>query len=417
MNIYRDTLTIVLLATVLFSTSCNMASNEKASPLYRVMLDEQIPEKGIDNLFDKLQISKIAPLETTENSTINVISDVKSVNDKIYVLDKRQQTLFIFDVQGEFLRKLSKQGRGPSEYIGIEHYDVNENGDIIVVDLRGGGKIISYDANCNPKTNFSIDSHVTNIAFLDDSTICVSSEAKANDQPTVNLYDLNGKSLTCGVVMPNEYNTIIASHYDGVAIFKNSNSQLSFKPSFSNKLYEISREDMTCLGDIKLLDRTNLEDAMYSNVAQMADIETGGFDYLNTKYNTILTRGTGYIENDDFILSLVEYKSPIDTYKYLYYDKNTKKSSIHIANKVSRNAPFYELIYNDKRDYSLLDMVNLHAVSGNQFVSKIYPANIAQILEKPLPTGAAHNVKAVYNKLKTTQITENDNPILIFFRK
>ena len=67
-------------------------------------------------LDDKL--NKHIVLETTPESTIGTIDKLIVRENKIYIMDKEiTKSLFVFSIEGKFLYKINRAGRGPGEYI------------------------------------------------------------------------------------------------------------------------------------------------------------------------------------------------------------------------------------------------------------------------------------------------------------
>ena len=84
------------------------------------------------------------PLETTDNSLIGGIHKMLVYKNHIYILEKRYtQVLFVFDKQGNFIRKIGNRGGGTGEYYQIHDFTINPDNDeiIIVADY----KILFFD--------------------------------------------------------------------------------------------------------------------------------------------------------------------------------------------------------------------------------------------------------------------------------
>lgn len=90
----------------------------------------------------------IIPLETLDSSLISSTDKIIQHHDKIFILDKTQQILFIFNETGKFLWKLDKAGRGPTEYLGIEDIVINPETENIEI-ISSPGQYIIYDPNGN----------------------------------------------------------------------------------------------------------------------------------------------------------------------------------------------------------------------------------------------------------------------------
>lgn len=67
------------------------------------------------------------PLETKDNSLIGNIKKGIVKNEFIFILDNMLQSLYSFDIKGNFLGKIGKRGQGPNEYIEIRDFDVTDS--------------------------------------------------------------------------------------------------------------------------------------------------------------------------------------------------------------------------------------------------------------------------------------------------
>lgn len=77
----------------------------------------------------------VLPLEYNEASMLGEVVKLKIHDDKIYVQDKHKSSLSVFDITGRFLNQIGRQGRGPTEYINIRDFDVNEStGHVLIYD-------------------------------------------------------------------------------------------------------------------------------------------------------------------------------------------------------------------------------------------------------------------------------------------
>lgn len=66
---------------------------------------------------------KIIPLETRDSVLIGAIDKAIVYQDRLYVGDfSKTNAVYIFDMQGKFCHKISRQGRGPEEYLRL--YDM-----------------------------------------------------------------------------------------------------------------------------------------------------------------------------------------------------------------------------------------------------------------------------------------------------
>ncbi|MGY6560157.1 MAG: 6-bladed beta-propeller, partial [Nitritalea sp.] len=93
---------------------------------------------------EKVSEHFVVPLETTDASLIGKLDKAIRHEDKIFVLDSDlAKTVFCFDLDGKFLFKLGRLGKGPGEYRELRdivlYPSTNEIG------VLDGDKIIWYN--------------------------------------------------------------------------------------------------------------------------------------------------------------------------------------------------------------------------------------------------------------------------------
>ena len=134
-----------LLLSLLFS--CNSTSNYSQTienkNLFVVDIDKA-EKKDLLYLSTLFKNVKCIPLETTDNSLVGAISKILVYKGYIYVLDHSiAKSLFVFDNDGRFIRKIGSRGRGPGEYNEINDFTIDyDHGNIIITDY---GKLLIYD--------------------------------------------------------------------------------------------------------------------------------------------------------------------------------------------------------------------------------------------------------------------------------
>lgn len=93
------------------------------------------PVFDITDLIDSIRYVK---LELTEKSLIGDLTKIIIYEDKIYVLDTKTSSLFIFAMDGKYLSKIHHVGPGPEEYIQLDFFTIDkEQRQIILTDLVG----------------------------------------------------------------------------------------------------------------------------------------------------------------------------------------------------------------------------------------------------------------------------------------
>lgn len=62
---------------------------------------------------------KVVELETTDESILSYIAQVCIVGDTLFIFDRNQNSVFIFDTDGNYINKINDIGEGPMEYIRL----------------------------------------------------------------------------------------------------------------------------------------------------------------------------------------------------------------------------------------------------------------------------------------------------------
>jgi hypothetical protein len=114
---------IIIILSV--SLGCNSNTDETDS------IDLLSNAETITNLSQIASVVEYVPLQTSENSLISYIHDIKTDETRIYIFILG--TILCFDKNGQFLFKLEKEGRGPEEYTYIYDWDVSPENDLLLL--------------------------------------------------------------------------------------------------------------------------------------------------------------------------------------------------------------------------------------------------------------------------------------------
>lgn len=118
-------ITIIFIVSLCYLLGCKHIDKEEISE--SIVLD--FSQVEIDDKFllsDIFKSIKAIPLETNDSCLISDIARVRFIDNKFFILDSRQNIIFIFDSNGRYLNKINKKGEGPQEYINIQGFDVDE---------------------------------------------------------------------------------------------------------------------------------------------------------------------------------------------------------------------------------------------------------------------------------------------------
>lgn len=123
------------------NTSINYLSTVSIKKTAPISFDVGITDSNLIAVFDS---TTIIELKAPEEYLIGKISDVFIHNNKLIIVDKfKGKSIFVFNLNGEFLYKIGNIGKGPGEYTSINSVGVFQ--DFITVLDRISWKFIIYN--------------------------------------------------------------------------------------------------------------------------------------------------------------------------------------------------------------------------------------------------------------------------------
>lgn len=135
---------IVFLLYILILVICCKDHNEGNANIYTITAD--IDQENRISLFDIAAKVRLIPLETNDESLIAHITKIIIDRNKIYIYDRTQNEIFLFDKNGKFLSKINQKGRGPNEYMAITDLRINPFSKQLEV-LDPWGKLLTFNLN------------------------------------------------------------------------------------------------------------------------------------------------------------------------------------------------------------------------------------------------------------------------------
>lgn len=126
---------LIIILCVLYSCGKNKNSsqNQDCNTINEIVISNESSNEIKASSF--IENYKIIQLATSSDNLIFQISKVQYFNEKIYILDKPGNCIYIFNKDGSFLKKLNKAGLGPGEYIQITDFYIDEDNLLHVMDF------------------------------------------------------------------------------------------------------------------------------------------------------------------------------------------------------------------------------------------------------------------------------------------
>ena len=187
------------------------------------------PSAQISNLSDIADDVEYIPFQTSEESLIRYISEMRITDKNIYIYTPPQ--ILCFDNKGNYKYKLNKPGNGPEEYASIYDWDISPENNQLFILTRG--KLMIYNETVNGfvySKNLNLTAQPSNVDLCpDQKSILFSFGSTYGNEPfRFVLLNMNGDTLK---VIPNHYNYVKNTKM----MFISKAENIHF--SFDNSLY------------------------------------------------------------------------------------------------------------------------------------------------------------------------------------
>ncbi len=193
---------------------------------------------------DVFKNATLIQLDTTTEALYGEISSFKIVRDTIYIFDRQiSKSLYIFSLNGSFIRKISRIGRGPGEYIHPVDFDIREsNGEILILDWTSK-KLLTYDKKGNFKTDIKLHGRFTSFSVFEDKVYCLNSFPLKLEDQMLQCYSLSGKHNFSALKAKSVPVDKLIFRY-GSNFYKN-NDQIRFIVSEKNIVYSFKNDTIS----------------------------------------------------------------------------------------------------------------------------------------------------------------------------
>lgn len=177
---------LTLFLPVFILSSCAEKQDKVADNL-EVIHVSPYDETQKHNFYEFFDQSKLVPLETSQESLIASIDRIIYYGGKIYILDKRGNSIFIFHEDGRFANKIYTRGRGPGEYEGLADFTIDEANNRLIVNSHRPYKLLYYDLEGKFISDKTLETYYRNIGISDNQLIMVKDTYDTHELTTENL--------------------------------------------------------------------------------------------------------------------------------------------------------------------------------------------------------------------------------------
>ena len=341
-------------------------------------------------------------LETNDNCIIGSVDDIQAYDGFLYILDQNKaKRLFVFDMEGRFVRNIGNVGSGPGEYNEIRDFTLDTKNNIIFL-CDYGNRIHKYRLDGTYIQTITIylpDTDSERIQFYNGS-LYLSSILWKKTENSYLLQEVdpsNGKIISSSI--PLEYNkgwTGLLYNKHSRIFMSRANNPPRYNKIFMDYIVSIGKEITPYIKFISrhLTTEKDMEDF------QGKDREP--FNFSNLLNSSKISNVNCFVENGDFILFRIGTSFSfsvllIKKTKEVKLSDNLKNDLIY--KKYERGVIEGRFMFSDaKGAYELLDTQNGHVL--DEFQSAIKNNEIVPNLDK-------------LEQLK--KLNEESNPIIFLY--
>lgn len=249
-----------------FLLVCSCSVSDKQNCEIEIPTEESKKEILLSSFIDDY---KVIPLETKEECLIAQVDKVRIGKDEVLILDRVNNAIFAFGLDGKFHKSLFKIGNGPGEYIQLMDFDIH--GDTLFALDYGRQCVLKYDKNFNYIDKFNYEFFSVKIAVDEISVYLYNLKSKDEGDYKCSVFDKNGNKVADEFVRRKSGEVF---NYIDFNVFCKLNDKIYVSPVFSNYVY--SGNGFQVQYHLKF---KNKEFPDHLNIEEQ-DIEDPGFKYI-----------------------------------------------------------------------------------------------------------------------------------------
>lgn len=306
MNIIKK---VIYTISVIIVMSCN--SDKKSNDFLQINVDLEDNAIHLSDIFSSL---KVVPLQTTDSSLIADRTQLKFSNQFIFI--ESNQSIKLFDYEGNFIQDFGRKGSGAGEYLGISDFCIDEQSKKIEILDKRQKKIFQYDYEGNYLGEIPLNFWALKFIRNTNNDLFV---YNGNERDNDNKYKLrmfsNDKKSSFLEINPKTSKYL---HIFNPTNFHKKNDEILLFEAFNDTIYTLGHNIVKPKYIISYNGRnvpsSFYESKKFSNVFEFFQ-EFKKYDYVNSTYNVF--------ESETKLF----FQCFKQTEKYMVsYDKNTKKT-------------------------------------------------------------------------------------------
>lgn len=363
---------LILLSVCISIYRCNTIQPTTSS----IYVDIDSKEKV--SFFDVFSKIEITPFETNDTCLVGSVDKLILRDSIYYLLDKKQNSIFIFNQDGKFIQNIKRVGRGLGEYLYVYDFVINEyNHTLELLDPFGKLIILNLDGSYKASVNLPHPPLAYHkLTLLNQDTILF-----FNSDNDVNANLIWAYSRASGKIIKEFYKDSQSDFVKKLPLYSWNNIVYLSMP-LENTIFKIE--------NLEAIPVYSWDFGKYNYKFQTKDIPKENeekakfYEAVGTSFPITYTHVLN-LQNDQYLYCFIIH---FDQRKHIFYDKKTKKSWV---------------LGNTKEPVSL----NPYSMDNETMLGIEYPDSetYKQMIEA--------NIIDSNNRTQISSVVEDSNPVIV----
>lgn len=342
---------------------------------------------GFDDFFE---YSHHTVLQTTDESLISVIDKLQIKNNKIFIIDRAEKKVLIFDMEGNFIQRIKRLGQSDQEYLSLSDIDIDDNNHIYMNDYQGR-KVLKYSLEGDFLASVKVPLKGSSLKILEKNKLIMN---------LGNGTTANGEDKNYNYICLEDTNVV----FKGIPFNENLMGR-SYSRGYGKSSFYMCDKD--------LFMTSMLNDTVYRIDKKGSALPHLVYDFGMSRPSLQASKNEVSQYLDDMrsgkVVSTLSHFNKFGDYYFIQYDYNGKSN--YVISKKNSTPEFVGGFDLNKHGLYIFPIACLSDASETFLVTVVFPNNIKPLLETHKDGQDLSLLKAF-----SEQTEEDDNPILVFYR-
>ncbi len=179
-------LSVVTMVLISCGKSKPTRSTVDASEMKEIVLSND----SIMYIEDWVRDVEVIPLETSDKALVSTVDGVIVTDSNIIVYDTRQaHRVSIFDRNGKHWANINRRGRGPQEYMRLDHVTMLPDNQALAIYDNGGTKVLYFSLDGHFISSVPTGFWFSTMEYLDEKNVLCATYGAGGQDPGLEEYE------------------------------------------------------------------------------------------------------------------------------------------------------------------------------------------------------------------------------------